>query len=94
MVKKFVDSAKGLAHDAFQTWRRRKPHGLFINCKTEKRWMLHRSDCPHSGDTEWSASGGWGSLTKRTKFCAEDVTQLTALAKQKGAVLEHCRDCM
>ena len=43
MVKKFKDSPKTLAHDGFQRWRRSNPTGLFINCKSEKNWMLHRS---------------------------------------------------
>lgn len=93
MIKTF-DKSKASAHDDFQTWRRRHPEGLFVNCRTENEWMLHRSLCPHHGDTEWRAGRkGWGNLTKNPKLCGSDV-ELSREAAQRGAALKRCRDCM
>lgn len=52
------------AHDRFQAWRRKNSTGFFLNCKPGKVWMLHRTLCPHHGDTEFS-SLEFGSLTNQ-----------------------------
>ena len=81
------------AHDRFQAWRRKNSTGFFLNCKPGKVWMLHRTLCPHHGDTEFS-SLEFGSLTKRMKICSASKRELQETAgKATGVELQLCRDC-
>jgi hypothetical protein len=88
----FRDDSPGDSHKAFQKWRKTHPHGFFLNCRSSSSALLHRVDCQHPGNTEWSA-GPWGSLTSRAKICSENVDALREWANEHGYDVSECQDC-
>jgi hypothetical protein len=56
MPIEFQDLDDESVHDEFQNWRSRNSAGYFINIRSQKSMMLHRSTCPHPGDSEWSTA--------------------------------------
>ena len=82
------------AHDQFQAWRSDHEDGLFINCKSGDRLLIHRVDCPHLGDTQWTKKASVASLTKLMKVCAVDVRELSRWARENApGKVRPCHDC-
>lgn len=93
MVQEFCDNGQTKAHDKFQRWRADNPKGFFINCRASAGWMVHRVGCPHTGDTDLSASV-FGSLTRKRKACSTDLRELQHWARKQGHdSLVQCSDC-
>jgi hypothetical protein len=93
MILQFCDRDDVKAHDHFQVWRRKHPAGFFLNCKSPTVWMLHRALCHHHGGTDFRAED-WASLTRRTKICSIDRSELLELVqKPDGPELKTCSDC-
>jgi len=95
VAKIFQDKDYGDTHAAFQQWRRHNPEGYFLNLKSSRNAMLHRTLCPHTGDTEWGhGEEGYGSLTRSKKICSENSRELEEwAAKNVAESLKKCRDC-
>jgi hypothetical protein len=96
MIETFFDRDDDNAHDHFQRWRSRYwDDGFFLNYKSPNNVMLHRSPCPHLGDTDWArAEYGFHSLTRSKKVCSTDRRELEQWAREHTASsLKRCRDC-
>ena len=94
MISEFSNQLQLDAHSQFQSWRRQNPEGYFLNCKTQKRVMLHRPPCPHHGDTEWQPADFNQSLTKTPKVCSTDQQELKQWATEHDATITECKDCI
>lgn len=96
MVATFFDQYDDNAHAKFQRWRSHHwSNGYFLNYKSPNNVMLHRSPCPHLGDTDWDhAEQGFGSLTRSQKVCSTDRRELERWASENAtAAVTRCRDC-
>jgi hypothetical protein len=96
MIEIFSDRDGEEAHANFQRWRDRHwGDGFFLNLRSPSNVMLHRSPCPHLGDTDWAAyEHGWGSLTRTKKICSIDRRELERWASENAtAALKRCKDC-
>jgi hypothetical protein len=96
LIETFLDQNYGDAHVAFQRWRAHNwGDGHFLNYRSTNDVMLHRSPCPHLGDTDWAAGDhGWRSLTRKRKDCSTDRRELERRAKENATTaLKRCRDC-
>lgn len=96
MIETFFDRDSEDAHGDFQRWRaRRWGDGYFLNYKGPSNVMLHRSPCPHLGDTDWARyEQGYGSLTRSKKICSTDRQELEAWASENAtAALKRCHHC-
>jgi hypothetical protein len=94
----FWDREDARAHEGFQRWRERHfGDGFFLNLRSSRSVMLHRSACPHLGATDWGPEdpdGFWGSLTRNKKVCHADPRVLERWALEKtGAPPARCSDC-
>lgn len=67
--------------------------GFFINRKTTSAGMVHRTGCPHAGDTSWSAADEGASLTAREKICSDSVAELMAWAGANHLRATECVHC-
>lgn len=98
MIEEFVDAGEHKVHEAFQHWRREHMDGYFLNVKSPSVLMLHRADCLHHGDPDWSTDNpaGWGSLTRTRKVCSDDRDELVAWATGNAgtATVKRCKDCL
>jgi hypothetical protein len=92
VIVEFRDGAEKDEHARFQGWRRANNDGFFLNCKSRKDVMLHKTLCPHSGDTDWE-KGEAGSLTSNRKICSEIREELVSWARRSGVRLSLCNDC-
>lgn len=88
----FLDTPRGSQHAAFQLWRRTHPDGAFLTMASRQRANLHRSGCPHLGNTTWPASEG-GSLTKTEKLCADSAASLLMWALEHLVEVFQCYHC-
>jgi hypothetical protein len=68
------------AHEDYVRWLRHNPRGFVLNLKTQKRAVLHESDCMHIVDYPDPNY----SLTDKCKVCAPSSEPLKALAKERG----------
>ena len=96
MIETFFDRDDENSHESFQRWRSRHwDDGYFLNRKSSRDVMLHRSPCPHLGDTDWGrGEQGWGSLTRNKKVCSTDRRELERWASENvTAALKRCKDC-
>jgi hypothetical protein len=96
VIETFFDRDSEDAHGDFQRWRaRRWGDGYFLNYKGPSNVMLHRSPCPHLGDTDWARyEQGYGSLTRSKKICSTDRQELEAWASENAtAALKRCHHC-
>ena len=96
MIETFFDRDDEDAHVKFQRWRTQHwGDGYFVNPKSPNNVMLHRSPCPHLGDTDWArAEEGFGSLTKSKKVCSTDPRELERWAGENAtSAIKRCRDC-
>jgi hypothetical protein len=96
VIETFFDRDEEDAHVHFQRWRARHwADGYFVNYKSPNDVMLHRSPCPHLGDTDWVRfEQGFGSLTRNKKICSTDRPELERWAsKNVAADLKRFRDC-
>lgn len=81
------------AHGQFQAWRREHPDGFLLNRKSAISGLIHRVDCPHLGDSQWTAGSGQ-DLTRQRKICSLNLRELTVWAQQNGLKrLAICTDC-
>jgi hypothetical protein len=55
--------------------------------------MVHRSLCPHSGDTYREEEDAGSSLTNTLKICSNNREELLNWATGEGTKLKLCRDC-
>jgi hypothetical protein len=93
MPTEFFDRDDEAAHDKFQAWRSDNEVGFFLNCKSATNWMLHRTMCPHHGDTDWGTDIG-ESLTRNKKICSTKKSELRQFARKAGVVaVDTCSDC-
>ena len=83
------------AHEEFQDWRRANENGFIINVKSPADAMLHRTICPHLGDSEWEAGrANWGSMGNTTKVCSSSPSELFKWAKTNlKSELQICKGC-
>ncbi len=96
VIETFFDRDDENAHGDFQSWRQRHyEDGYFLNFKSPNDVMLHRSPCPHLGDTDWDrAEQGFGSLTRSKKVCSTDRLELERWVDENATgTLKRCRDC-
>ena len=96
MIETFIGRHDGDAHRDFQRWRAHHwGDGYFLNYKSPGNVMLHRSPCPHLGDTDWAPyEHGWGSLTRSKKICSTDSRELERWVSENAtAALKRCQDC-
>jgi hypothetical protein len=96
MIEAFFDRDGEDAHRKFQRWRARHwNEGLFLNVRSPADVMLHRSPCPHLGDTDWARDEhGWGSLTRSMKVCSTSRRKLERWASENATVtLKRCQHC-
>lgn len=95
MIAEFQDAQNTFDHEKFQTWRRQNDGGFFVNVKSPTNLMLHRTVCPHHGDSEWERETGWGSLTRSRKICSDSVAELqkSIAEKYSAAKFKMCADC-
>ena len=96
MIATFFARDDENAHAKFQQWRSLHwGNGYFLNYKSPNNVMLHRSPCPHLGDTDWDrAEQGFGSLTRSQKVCSTDRRELERWASEHATKpLKRCRDC-
>ena len=91
----FHDELDKDAHESFQAWRRENSEGVFINCKSNRNWMIHRVNCWHLGSTEWMRDDFDSSLTKFQKVFSASIQELLEWAGQHGsAMLTGCSHCL
>jgi len=66
----FHDREMANAHDEFQKWRAENEDGFFLNWISPNNIMLHRVQCPHFGETDWTIKErkGWGNLGNTKKI--------------------------
>jgi hypothetical protein len=96
VIETFFDRDEKDAHAKIQGWRARHwSDGYFVNFKSPNNVMLHRSPCPHLGDTDWaSAEQGFGSLTRSKKICSTDSRELERWTSENvTSALKRCQDC-
>ena len=96
MIATFFDRDDENVHAKFQRWRAHHwGDGYFLNYRSTNDVMLHRSACPHLGDTNWDAGDyGWRSLTRKRKVCSANRRELEQLVSENATKpLERCRDC-
>jgi hypothetical protein len=96
MIETFFDRDDEEAHGNFQWWcSRHWGDGFFLNLRSLANVMLHRSPCPHLGDTDWAAyEHGWGSLTRTKKVCSTDRRELERwVGENATAALKRCHHC-
>ena len=97
MPIEFQDLGDESVHDDFQRWRASHATGFFINVKSPANLMLHRSDCSHPGDSDWTldSAGSWGSLTRSKKVCSSDRNVLVRWAAEcaPSTTLLKCQTC-
>jgi hypothetical protein len=96
VIETFFDRDETDAHAKFQGRRARHwSDGYFVNYKSPNNVMLHRSPCPHLGDTDWArAEQGFGSLTRSRKICSTDSRELERWTSENATSgLKRCRDC-
>jgi len=87
MVDIFHDVEDAEAHEKFVKWLDRNPDGFYINCKTARDMVLHRSSCFHASPLEL------GSLTKNRKACSSNWHKLDDWVTEQSGKLRICRDC-
>lgn len=93
MISIFHDSAKRNAHQQFQQWRSKNPQGFFINRKTERRGLVHKTDCAHPGSSEWTQEEVGASLTEKMKVCSRSVENLLLWAQKNNLSVTSCKHC-
>jgi hypothetical protein len=94
-IVQFKDTQHTFYHEDFQKWRRQNDNGFFVNVKSGTNILLHRTICPHLGDSEWERETGWGSLTRSRKICSADLAelQLRIAEEYSTSKLKMCADC-
>lgn len=96
LIETFFDRDDENAHAGFQRWRSHHwGDGYVVNYKSPNNVMLHRSPCPHLGDTDWArGEQGYGSLARSKKVCSTDRRELERWTSENAtAALRLCRDC-
>ena len=81
------------AHQQFQAWRRSNPDGYFLNCKTRKTAVLHKTPCWHPGNTTWEPSAEEGNLGEIPKVCSSTRSVLEAWAAENSITVRTCGHC-
>lgn len=93
MISQFHKTLQANAHAEFQNWRRENMDGFFLNVKTKKTGMIHRSNCLHPGSPDWQANE-LGDLGKQMKVCSLNLVAIHKWATNNGIThLSECSDC-
>ncbi|MGB7748662.1 MAG: hypothetical protein WBN75_15410 [Verrucomicrobiia bacterium] len=89
MVIEFDNQRNPNADIEFQAWCKQYPNGFYLNGIAPKKFMLHKSECPHAG---FLAPGNLP--TSNPKFCSLDRAELEKWSFEKGAKVEACKTCL
>ena len=99
MLREFLDTKLGSAHDRFQAWRTKHQRGVFLNVGTRTRANLHGARCVHmgSGPPYFSRAKAvrlnWASPTSKRKLCGPE-SELLARAAKDGITVGRCEQCL
>lgn len=77
------------ADTQFRNWCSQNADGFDLNRKSDGKFMLHKAACAHAG----VLSPG-NSPTTNPKCCSLDRVQLESWAREQGAEVAFCSDCL
>ena len=88
-VMTFDRQKQSNADARFREWCAENPSGFYLNEKSHGQCMLHNTTCDHAGDLSPGSSP-----TKHAKHCSLAREALEWWAKERGAHVRLCNDCL